>query len=128
MSCPGREDVDPANLIPRNLHGPPETLLSRARVQSSIPRSAPGAQPGAQPGTEPGTQPASCPQGSPAAPNWVYPSEDMFFAAMHQKGSDPRPEDMPLVVSIHNMVNEQCWQHIMAWERQHPYPPAAAPP
>eukprot|EP00639_Heterosigma_akashiwo_P025598 CAMPEP_0194699960 /NCGR_PEP_ID=MMETSP0295-20121207/25192_1 /TAXON_ID=39354 /ORGANISM="Heterosigma akashiwo, Strain CCMP2393" /LENGTH=323 /DNA_ID=CAMNT_0039593641 /DNA_START=180 /DNA_END=1152 /DNA_ORIENTATION=- len=40
---------------------------------------------------------------------WVYPSEQMYYNAMKRKGWDPREEDMPAVVAIHNFVNEEGW-------------------
>ncbi|KAL1512218.1 hypothetical protein AB1Y20_005481 [Prymnesium parvum] len=53
-------------------------------------------------------------------PNWMYPSEQMFYNAMRRKGFDPREEDMKAVVAIHNTVNERVWHHIMEWEALHP--------
>lgn len=47
---------------------------------------------------------------------WLYPSPQMFFNAMMRKGHNPRPEDMEIIVAIHNMVNEQTWQHVLRWE------------
>ena len=51
--------------------------------------------------------------------NWVYPSEQMFFNAMKRKGWGPKEEDMPVVVSIHNAVNERAWGEVMKWENMH---------
>jgi len=53
-------------------------------------------------------------------PNWIYPSEQMFYNAMKRKGFEPREEDMKVVVAIHNTVNERTWHHIMQWESLHP--------
>ncbi|ORZ12732.1 cytochrome c/c1 heme lyase-domain-containing protein [Absidia repens] len=50
---------------------------------------------------------------------WVYPSEQMFFNAMRRKNWNPDESDMPVVVPIHNAVNEQAWQKILEWERLH---------
>ena len=50
---------------------------------------------------------------------WVYPSEQMFFNAMKRKGWGPKEEEMPVVVSIHNAVNERAWGEVMKWERMH---------
>lgn len=50
---------------------------------------------------------------------WVYPSEQMFFNAMRRKNWDPKEKDMPVVVPIHNAVNEQAWQKILQWEGMH---------
>ena len=43
----------------------------------------------------------------------------MYFNAMRRKGWQPEERDMSLVVSIHNTVNEQAWQHVMEWEKLH---------
>mmetsp|Transcript_10331 Transcript_10331/g.28522 ORF Transcript_10331/g.28522 Transcript_10331/m.28522 type:complete len:284 (-) Transcript_10331:2066-2917(-) len=49
--------------------------------------------------------------------HWVYPSEQQFYNAMRRKGWDNVPEDsIPLVLQIHNAVNEGTWQKIMKWE------------
>mmetsp|Transcript_19009 Transcript_19009/g.53221 ORF Transcript_19009/g.53221 Transcript_19009/m.53221 type:complete len:378 (+) Transcript_19009:12-1145(+) len=52
-------------------------------------------------------------------PVWVYPSEEMFFNAMKRKGWNPQAPDMPMVVAIHNSVNERAWSEVMAWESRH---------
>ncbi|KAI9793492.1 MAG: Cytochrome c1 heme lyase [Peltula sp. TS41687] len=49
--------------------------------------------------------------------NWIYPSEEMFFAAMRRKAYDPKTEDMKVIVPIHNAVNERAWKEIREWER-----------
>lgn len=42
------------------------------------------------------------------------------MSAVHiLQGWDPSAQDMHTVVSIHNTVNEQVWQHILAWEMLH---------
>ena len=61
-----------------------------------------------------------------ASRNWVYPSPKMFWDAMNRKGtlpshlSDPNSsktkEELEWIVTIHNVVNEQCWQEICKWE------------
>ena len=59
--------------------------------------------------------------------NWVYPSPKMFWDAMKRKGTLPihlkdsqdgrTHEELDWIVTIHNVVNEQCWQEICKWER-----------
>lgn len=51
--------------------------------------------------------------------NWVYPSQQMFFNAMNRKGWNPKEEDMPVVIKIHNAVNERTWMEVMKWEAMH---------
>lgn len=65
--------------------------LSTSRSASSIPRQGAG--------------------------TWTYPSEAQFFAAMARKRYDPRPEDMKVLVPIHNAVNERAWAEVIRWER-----------
>ncbi|KAK5127589.1 hypothetical protein LTR85_006929 [Meristemomyces frigidus] len=48
--------------------------------------------------------------------NWVYPSQEMFFAAMKRKGHEAEAADMASVVPIHNAVNEKAWAEIKQWE------------
>jgi|TARA_B110000091_G_C13641061_1_gene401265 cytochrome c heme-lyase len=43
----------------------------------------------------------------------------MFYNAMKRKGWGPKEEEMPVVVSIHNAVNERAWGEVMKWERMH---------
>ncbi|KAK5138263.1 hypothetical protein LTR08_003324 [Meristemomyces frigidus] len=51
-----------------------------------------------------------------ASGNWVYPSQQMFFAAMQRKGHAAAAKDMSSIVPIHNAVNERAWSEIKAWE------------
>ncbi|MCO5593699.1 hypothetical protein L7F22_047716 [Adiantum nelumboides] len=53
--------------------------------------------------------------------NWVYPSPSQFFQAMKRKAAQnlydqPKEEDMPIVVPIHNAVNERAWKQLLEWE------------
>jgi cytochrome c heme-lyase len=50
---------------------------------------------------------------------WVYPSPQMFYNAMKRKGYSPSEQDVPLIVALHNSVNEQVWREILAWESLH---------
>lgn len=108
-SCPvnhAKENVNELNLIPEGLDQS-KTNLSNTRVHSSIPRTQ-------------SEEPQHCPAADGRSnTNWIYPSQEMFYNAMKRKGAEPRPEDMELVVNIHNIVNEQCWTQILKWERMH---------
>ena len=53
------------------------------------------------------------------AARWEYPSEAMFYNAMKRKGWAPNAGDMPVVVAIHNNVNERAWGEVMKWEAMH---------
>lgn len=51
-----------------------------------------------------------------ASENWVYPSQAQFYAAMARKNHDPKASDMPVLVPIHNAVNERAWSELLKWE------------
>lgn len=94
-------------MIPSDLEGrvaEEASGLSKARVHSSIPRTT-------------DSEESQCPASS--SNYWLYPSQEMFYNAMKKKGSHPNPQDMQLVVNIHNIVNEQCWIEILKWEGLH---------
>ena len=48
---------------------------------------------------------------------WIYPSEQMFYAAMLRKNKNPEKQDMQTIIPIHNTVNEQCWKMIKEYEQ-----------
>lgn len=84
--------------------------LSTRREVSSIPR-ADELRPKEEGRTAP-HQPESNPQ-------WVYPSEQQFYAAMRRKGWQGVDErTIPAVVRIHNAVNEIGWSEVQHWERE----------
>jgi cytochrome c heme-lyase len=107
--------------------------LRDARESSTIPVASPEDLPAHQ----------QTGQGMDGATTWLYPSEQMFFDAMKRKvliirvlhtprscacqhpaycfvqGWQPDERDMKHVVSIHNMVNERAWGHILQWEQLH---------
>ena len=47
---------------------------------------------------------------------WVYPSEQQYYNAMKKKGYNPDMKDVPSILFIHNMVNEQGWRKVKEWE------------
>eukprot|EP01035_Chromulina_nebulosa_P020099 gene20099-26096_t len=47
---------------------------------------------------------------------WVYPSEQQYYNAMRRKGYNPNESDVPAILYIHNMVNEEGWRRIKDWE------------
>jgi cytochrome c heme-lyase len=74
-------------------------LLSTSRAVSSIPKSD----------YTPNHQPKGIER-------WVYPSEQQYFNAMKRKGFNPSENDVPVILAIHNVVNEQGWSKIKEWE------------
>lgn len=73
--------------------------LSTSRPVSSIPKTD----------MTPGHQPDG-------VDRWVYPSEQQYYNAMKRKGYNPPPKDVPVILAIHNSVNEQGWSKILEWE------------
>uniref|UniRef100_A0A7S4SND9 Holocytochrome c-type synthase n=1 Tax=Alexandrium monilatum TaxID=311494 RepID=A0A7S4SND9_9DINO len=51
-------------------------------------------------------------------PFW-YPSEKQFYGSAVAKGHQVDPQDMNMVVAIHNAVNERTWQEILRYEHLH---------
>lgn len=47
---------------------------------------------------------------------WVYPSEQQYFNAMKRKGYNVNEKDIPVVLKIHNIANEEGWQRVKQWE------------
>lgn len=48
--------------------------------------------------------------------NFLYPSEKQFFTSATAKGHELDPQDMSMVIAIHNAVNERTWQDILKYE------------
>jgi len=91
------EELDPSNMMPPANQEQSQYQsgdLSKERVESTIPR------------------------GANAEGNWVYPSEQMFFNALHRKGKGEgvQEETMPAVIAIHNNMNENTWLEVLKWE------------
>jgi cytochrome c heme-lyase len=61
---------------------------------------------------------SSIPKGGTADENWLYPSPQMFYNALARKGklAGATEDDMEVVVSIHNAMNEKTWQQLLQWE------------
>lgn len=119
--CPAAGTLDGRNMMPMDLaegsssSSDGASSLSGDRVGSSIPRVVDDAADGDATAAAPAA----------ASTTWMYPSPQMFYNALDRKGHQPRPEDMGVIVTIHNMVNEQTWQQVLKWEDY--YHPGAAP-
>ncbi|KDE05282.1 hypothetical protein MVLG_04314 [Microbotryum lychnidis-dioicae p1A1 Lamole] len=120
---------------------PTSQQLSTEREVSSIPRWLPN-QSTPSPSTptpsstsseaDPTLPPSACPAHSTSVTakptsdstspttqteNWVYPSPSSFYSALQRKARPANASDMPIVVPIHNAVNEKVWQDVLDWER-----------
>lgn len=47
---------------------------------------------------------------------WEYPSPQQFYNALVRKGWKTPETEIPVIVDIHNFINEECWEQIMYWE------------
>ncbi|KAI9664508.1 MAG: Cytochrome c1 heme lyase [Bathelium mastoideum] len=108
--------------LPLPNHWNSNSSLGTSREVSTIPRAPPSSDPSSFPSLSLSShgRPANNEADSGAdatTGNWVYPSEQMFFAALRRKNHDPQAVDMRSVVPIHNAVNERAWAEIRAWER-----------
>ena len=104
--------------IPRWLPSTPsDTPLdpSACPARSSTPSTPPSACPAATPSDLPNSTSPSTP---PKEENWVYPSPLSFFSALERKERNPQAPDMPIVVPIHNAVNERVWEQVLQWEKE----------
>mmetsp|Transcript_36390 Transcript_36390/g.34414 ORF Transcript_36390/g.34414 Transcript_36390/m.34414 type:complete len:249 (-) Transcript_36390:129-875(-) len=107
MGCPVKDDGSTENYNPAandlsyNQHRQPDQKLdmSTSRPVSGIPKSS----------FTPGHQFAG-------VDRWVYPSEQQYYNAMKRKGYNPDEGDMPVILAIHNIVNEQGWTKVKEWE------------
>ena len=94
------QPIDPKNQMPATANQQPAPgqvkALETARVQSTIPKG----------GTE---------------STWQYPSPQMFWNSLVRKGKaeGATEDDMTIVVSIHNEMNERAWRELLVWETAH---------
>ncbi|KAJ3413291.1 holocytochrome c synthase [Chytridiales sp. JEL 0842] len=104
-SCPvphhGSGDLNPLNMIPKLSEemAPGQKIpLSKEREKSTIPKSN---------------------VADPAEETWEYPSPQGFYNALKRKGWETPEEEVPMMVSIHNFLNEACWQELLKWEKKY---------
>jgi len=95
------EEINPENLMPINpnqLPVPGQIIpLSTQRAKSNIPKG----------GTESET--------------WTYPSPQMFYNALSRKNKADgiKEQEIDMVVSIHNNMNEHTWNEVLRWENKY---------
>lgn len=103
-------------------------------VQDDIPPTACPARSAPPPSSSTSSSPSTSALGPPPTPNsvldttpigqsatdenWVYPSPSSFYNALERKNRDPQAKDMPIVVPIHNAVNERVWEQVLQWEKE----------
>lgn len=116
IHSPVPENYNTRNMMPEisQTRGPDQKInLSTERTVSSIPKGRSN--------------------DSGEADNWVYPSPQVsrplqwawaiylcrlqqFFNALKRKGKEAPEDAVPVMVDIHNFINENCWNEIKKWE------------
>jgi cytochrome c heme-lyase len=51
------------------------------------------------------------------AHTWEYPSPQQFYNALQRKGWDTPVHHIPVMVDIHNFLNEAAWFEVLRWEQ-----------
>jgi len=65
-------------------------------------------------------KPAACAAATDeSSQRWVYPSQQQYYNALRKKGWNTSPQDVPMVLAIHNIVNERGWTEVLKWEELH---------
>ncbi|KAA1100231.1 holocytochrome c synthase [Puccinia graminis f. sp. tritici] len=108
------------------------TKLSLQRTLSSIPRpSSPAFSAEEEDNTEvKALGNSSCPvhQSTPKKEKdtWVYPSPQQFYNALVRKGWETPEESIPIMVDIHNWMNEAVWNEVLRWESRYFFTPSSS--
>ncbi|GMI46965.1 hypothetical protein TrCOL_g1172 [Triparma columacea] len=104
----------------RQTQQPDQTFpLHTTRVKSSIPRSdyMPSHQACPVINNDKSSPASSSSATADPSDNWIYPSEQQYFNAVTRKGwKNVKAEDVPMIVKIHNEVNERSWNKVLMWE------------
>ncbi|POW15251.1 hypothetical protein PSTT_02190 [Puccinia striiformis] len=58
---------------------------------------------------------------------WVYPSPQQFYNALVRKGWETPEEAIPIMVDIHNWMNEAVWNEVLRWESRYFFKPSSLP-
>jgi cytochrome c heme-lyase len=93
------DKLNPDNNIPNLAQSPfpdQEIPLPTERVISSIPRAK-----------------------SDDNIKWEYPSPQQFYNALRRKGWETPETAIETMVDIHNWMNEEAWNEVMKWEKEH---------
>lgn len=59
---------------------------------------------------------STIPKSSTGKEFWIYPSERMFYQSLQHKKMPTDKEDIEMLLSIHNFLNEGVWTEIRRWE------------
>lgn len=114
--------INPRNMMPdlpqtRLHYSSQQHALGTQRSTSTIPR---GADLTAQAHSVGGgaTIDTNASYGSSEDSHWVYPSQQQFYNALARKGYETDEKDIPVILAIHNDLNEQSWQEVCKWEKE----------
>lgn len=101
------------------------TSLSLERTMSSIPRSPSidATSPPSSSSSHGELATSSCPinhrDSDQKKKTWVYPSPQQFYNALLRKGWETPEEAIPVMVDIHNWMNEAVWGEVLRWESRY---------
>ncbi|KAI8354913.1 cytochrome c and c1 heme-lyase [Mortierella sp. GBAus27b] len=63
---------------------------------------------------------SSIPRGNDSSESkWEYPSPQQFYNALRRKGWETPEESIETMVDIHNWINEEAWNEVLKWEKEH---------
>ncbi|WAQ92372.1 hypothetical protein PtA15_16A279 [Puccinia triticina] len=122
------EKINESNNIPELAQTPApgqRTKLSLERTFSSIPR--PPSQDGDSSNISSCPAHKSDPSTAGEKETWVYPSPQQFYNALVRKGWETPEESIPIMVDIHNWMNEAVWNEVLRWESRYFFKPNHPP-
>ena len=61
---------------------------------------------------------SSIPKSNEQGKVWEYPSPQQFYNALVRKGWETPEKEVPMIVDIHNFINEECWNQVLYWENK----------
>lgn len=125
---PSEATLNPLNNIPDLEQSPSERqaiALPLERTASSIPRSSASGR-SACPVAGSSKDLATTEAVEAQKETWVYPSPQQFYNALVRKGWETPEESVPMMVAIHNWMNEAAWGEVLRWEARYFAPPSAS--
>lgn len=129
--------INENNNIPELAQAPSpgqRTRLSLDRTLSSIPLPSKSKSSSSSGSTGENSNISACPinhqtgeinqQKKKEKETWVYPSPQQFYNALVRKGWETPEEAIPIMVDIHNWMNEAVWNEVLRWESKYFFKPS----
>lgn len=111
--------INPLNMMPNLPQTPHEgqrASLSTERTLSIIPKSSDKAGSDDAYASEHTGGMVNAGSSNGESSVWEYPSHQQFYNALRRKGHETNEADVPVMVDIHNFLNDACWEEIKRWE------------